>query len=99
MSTFSAYRERMKSFQHLFDSLRLGSPGNIPTKLREDVGRFRVWAENCGAHRQSNNQMSLDRRLRGASKVKDMVVKLLGSLNDVLKDGKRISSPASTRAE
>ena len=87
MSTFSSYRECMKSFQQLFNSLGLEGPENVPAKLREDVGRFRVWAENCGAHRQSNNRMSLDHRLREASRVKNMVLRLLRDLNAALQDG------------
>ena len=88
MSTFSSYRECMKSFQQLIDSLGLEGPENVPAKLREDVGRFRVWAENCGAHRQSNNRMSLDHRLREASRVKNMVLRLLRDLNAALQDGR-----------
>ncbi|KAF8248394.1 hypothetical protein K440DRAFT_583636, partial [Wilcoxina mikolae CBS 423.85] len=53
-------------------------------EFRKQFGRFQVWAENAGAHRR--NRVSLDYRLREASRVKGMVVKLLGDLNSDLQD-------------
>jgi DNA-binding phage protein len=54
-------------------------------RLRGAAGRFRIWAENAGAHRIG--KVSLDHRLREASKVKQMVIDLLDALNDDLQQG------------
>jgi hypothetical protein len=68
--------------------LRAQGPEKIPTSLRNDIGRFKVWALNAGAHRKSTNSMSLDHRLREASDVKNMVVTLLEDLKVALQDGR-----------
>jgi hypothetical protein len=88
MSIYAAYRQCVHSSRELCDSLRTqAGPEAIPTSLRNDVGRFKVWAKNSGAHRKETNAMSLDHRLREASDVKNMVIKLLGDLKAALQDG------------
>jgi hypothetical protein len=54
-------------------------------QLDDDLGRFTIWAENCGAHR--HGRTSLDHRLREAADVKQMVLELLENLNEDLQDG------------
>jgi len=57
----------------------------IAPTLRNDCGRFRVWAENVGAHR--TGRLSLDRRLEEATRVKQLVVDLLQDLAIALRNG------------
>jgi hypothetical protein len=76
----------MTAFQRLFEALQGHESGELPATLRKDVGRFRVWAENSGAHRR--DRMSLEYRLREASGVKQMVIKLLGDIHTNVEEGK-----------
>jgi hypothetical protein len=57
----------------------------IGPTIRDDCGRFKVWAENVGAHR--GDRLSLDHRLREATRMKHMVVSLLEDLITALRDG------------
>jgi hypothetical protein len=91
MSIYVAYRKCVQSSRELCDSLRAQGPEAIPTSLRNDIGRFTVWAKNSGAHRKETHSMSLDYRLREASDVKNMVVKLLEDLKAALQDGRYIA--------
>lgn len=54
-------------------------------QLDDNLGRFKVWGENCGAHR--HGRVSLDHRLREAADVKQMVLELQDDLNSDLKHG------------
>ena len=57
----------------------------IPENLwQEELGRFRVWAANIGAHQVG--QSSLDYRLRDASHIKDQISTLLLALQDTFQD-------------
>jgi hypothetical protein len=89
MSIYAAYRQCVQASRELCNSLRAQheGPEAIPTSFRNDIGRFKVWAKNSGAHRKETNSMSLDHRLREASDVKNMVVKLLEDLKAALQDG------------
>ena len=53
--------------------------------IQDECGRFKVWAENVGAHRTGH--LSLDYRLREATRVKQLVVELLKDLTTALQDG------------
>lgn len=55
-----------------------------PGVLLDELGRFRVWSGNIGAHGQG--KISLDYRLREASHLRDRVIELLRSLRAVLAD-------------
>ncbi|KAF8243859.1 hypothetical protein K440DRAFT_636735 [Wilcoxina mikolae CBS 423.85] len=57
--------------------------GCFKLQLDDNLGRFKVWGENCGAHR--HGRVSLDYRLREAANVKQMVLELLDNLNSDLK--------------
>ncbi|KAF8253586.1 hypothetical protein K440DRAFT_656809 [Wilcoxina mikolae CBS 423.85] len=81
-SIFLLWRDCMNSFHELINSQSESGSSVVCAKLRDDLGRFRVWTENAGAHRR--NRQSLDHRLREASKVKSMVLKLLKDLYDDL---------------
>ena len=49
-----------------------------PPTLLDELGRFKAWADNIGAHR--SGRVSLDRRLGEASHVREKVTMLLGDL-------------------
>ena len=55
--------------------------------VQDQIGRFRVWAANMGAHHQAASRMSLDYKLKEASHIHNTVVKLLTQLNNSLKVG------------
>jgi hypothetical protein len=66
----------------------------LEKELREDInlsdvvdelGRFRVWAANIGAHRRG--RMSLDFQLRDALHIKERIHSLLQDLNDKVQQG------------
>ena len=60
---------------------------NLRSMFFEETGRFRVWAENVGVHRQ--DKVSLDHRLREASDVRSMVLQLMSDLKRFLNEGKQ----------
>lgn len=62
---------------------QLGDP--IPQILCDNLGRFRVWTANSGAHRRDT--MSLDHRLRESANLKELVIELLEDLNSALQEG------------
>ena len=53
-----------------------------PKSLQDELGRFRLWCGNIGAHRHGRS--SLDHRLREASHVKIRVVELLQRIQSLL---------------
>lgn len=52
--------------------------------LSEELGRFRIWSGNIGAHKIGRS--SLDYRLRENSSLESMVLKLLEDLKNTLED-------------
>ena len=56
--------------------------------LEDEIGRFRLWAGNSGAHRKG--RISLDHKLRYATHVHDKVTQLLRQLDGALHAGNRI---------
>ncbi|KAH7385867.1 hypothetical protein BKA66DRAFT_582499 [Pyrenochaeta sp. MPI-SDFR-AT-0127] len=67
--------------------------GRIKSKLspgiiNDELGRFRLWSGNIGAHRKGKS--SLDYRLREASHIRDRVLQLLQSLESVLQEAVEI---------
>jgi len=82
----SSFRMCVDSFRRLFDSLEESDSGeNFVSRLRDETGRFRIWAENAGAHR--TGRVSLDHRLREASNVKRTILDLLVALDEDLQKG------------
>jgi hypothetical protein len=57
----------------------------LQTTLEEDLGRFRVWANDIGAHRIGRS--SLDFRLRDALHLVERILSLLEDLTEALDDG------------
>ena len=53
--------------------------------VKDELGRFRIWSGNIGAHRKGCS--SLDYRLRDASHISRRVIGLLQDLNQTLQDG------------
>lgn len=54
--------------------------------VQDELGRFRVWLANVGAHR--SGRVSLDYRLREASHMRQSVLELLDDLKENLSDGR-----------
>jgi len=52
--------------------------------VQDQIGRFRVWAGNLGAHHPASNRMSLDYKLKEASHIHNTVVELLEELHTTL---------------
>ncbi|KAF8424838.1 hypothetical protein EV426DRAFT_597392, partial [Tirmania nivea] len=79
-SIASHYTRCIGSFAHLFNLVEASSPpqNNFSPNVAEELGRFRVWAGNTGAHR--TGRISLDYRLREASHIHAQVTKLLTDL-------------------
>lgn len=86
------YHDCRRSFSKLFNICQLedNSDLTVVSKLGDDSGRFRIWAEIAGAHRKG--RVSLEYRLREASKVKQ-VIKLLEDLRTYLHEGFRAKLP------
>lgn len=57
----------------------------IQVTLREQVGRFKLWAGNAGAHRRGKT--SLDYRMREALHIHRQVVQLLEDMEHALEEG------------
>lgn len=54
--------------------------------VQDELGRFRVWLANVGAHR--SGRVSLDYRLREASHMRQSVLELLDDLEENLSGGR-----------
>jgi hypothetical protein len=74
----------IESFGALLGTLT--STGDSFRSLQQELGRLQVWAGKSGAHR--TGRVSLDHRLRDASRVKRKVLELLNALNEELRAGK-----------
>ncbi|KAF1849284.1 uncharacterized protein K460DRAFT_277438, partial [Cucurbitaria berberidis CBS 394.84] len=55
-----------------------------PAVINDELGRFRLWCGNLGAHRRGKG--SLDYKLREASHIRDRVIELLQNLKSVLQE-------------
>lgn len=85
----------LDGFRSLNDSLAARTPkcgpgeGDFPEDLRPSIknqlGRFRVWSTNLGAHRTGRS--SLNYRLQDASHIRTQVINLLNGLVECLQDG------------
>ncbi|KAI5849907.1 hypothetical protein BZA05DRAFT_339219 [Tricharina praecox] len=89
------HRDCLQSFSELLQLTVLQYHAILPA-IQEQFARFRVWAENVGAHRVG--RVSLDYRLREAADVKAMVIELLSDLNEALKDALTTVSTADNRS-
>lgn len=56
--------------------------------LIEELGRFRIWSGNIGAHKSGRS--SLDYRLRDNTRLERTVLQLLDDLKTSLEDGKSL---------
>lgn len=89
-SIASLYNLSIRSFDRLC-GLLVQSPTEFSSQLtqltvQDEIGRFRVWAGNVGAHR--TGRLSLDHKLREASKIHGKVAELLLEMNSELQEGK-----------
>ncbi|PGH21540.1 hypothetical protein AJ80_03099 [Polytolypa hystricis UAMH7299] len=70
----------------------------VPKDLwHDDLGRLRVWAANIGAHQ--TNQASLEYRLRDASNIKNLTIKLLETLLETFSDLENTIAEPTPRRE
>jgi hypothetical protein len=81
-------------FQEVSESLTQAEP-YVRTKIspwviNDELGRFRLWCGNVGAHRRGRG--SLDYKLREASHIRDQVIELLQSLVSVLGEANEITT-------
>jgi len=86
-SIVSCYGLCIQSFDRLGAILLSGGQELVDqrTALRDELGRFKVWAGNSGAHRIG--RVSLDHQLREALHVHGKVTDLLTDLNRALEKG------------
>ena len=87
-----------RSFRRLLSALadseeRYGS--HLSLSVADQIGRFRVWTQNIGAHRRSGKS-SLDYRLRDASHIKNRVIRYLKDLDSQLAEAISITTGART---
>jgi hypothetical protein len=61
------------------------------TEAKDELGRFRIWAGNVGAHR--TGRVSLDYRLRDSRDMYEGVTELLDDLKIALQRGNRVFRP------
>jgi hypothetical protein len=61
---------------------------DLNSAFAEELGRFRIWSGNIGAHKTGRS--SLDYRLRENLNLERMVIKLLDDLKRTLEDGKQL---------
>jgi len=71
----------------LQDSDRANSYQIRLSDVKDELGRFRIWSGNIGAHRTGRSSLSY--RLRDASHLKVRVIGLLTDLEEALRDGKQ----------
>jgi hypothetical protein len=78
-------QECLKTFTDLTnDTFSLGTTGIPKVLWQDELGRFKIWAANIGAHRIG--QSSLDFRLRDASHVREQVLRVLNGIKQDLED-------------
>ena len=68
----------------------------ISAQLEDQLGKFRVWAGNIGAHQRGNS--SLDFRLRDDSEIKGQVVRILENLLTTLHDARDLCASEDTNS-
>lgn len=89
VSIYSLYARVLTTFARLQTELRRSDDHikqQLPeSALEDEVGRFRLWAGNNGAHRKG--RVSLDHKLRYATHIHDKVTHFLRQLDGVLQSG------------
>lgn len=58
----------------------------LPTEVQDELGRFKIWARNIGALQPRTMTSSLEYRLRDASHARQLIAKLLKTLEEVLQE-------------
>lgn len=86
-SIATSFRDCLNLFEELIAKLRLEplrDEGGSNGIWEDELGRFKIWAANIGAHQIGRS--ALDFRLRDASHIRDEVLTLLGDLRRTLQD-------------
>ena len=88
----SLVRSCLQTYGYLIEDLResdfVHGDATVFFLWEDQLGRLRVWTANIGAHQ--TGQSSLDYRLRDASHIRQLIVKLLEDLSQTLKDVKNL---------
>lgn len=71
----------------LSESVSTKQPQQTQKAMRDELGRFKMWAGNSGAHHKAASKMSLDYRLRESLHIHGQVVRLLEDLGSSLDQG------------
>lgn len=90
-SIASLYDLSLLAFTHVLNLLQ-GDP--VPNEfgvsdLQDQLGRFRIWAGNHGAHRKPTDPLSLDHRLREEQSLHQGVRNRLLKIIEILNGGKK----------
>lgn len=75
----------LQSFMDALSTQEEQSPAK--SKVREELGRLRVWAGNFGAHRKQTDRLSLDHRLREAPDLHKGVRNHLVDISETIEEG------------
>lgn len=86
VSIASLYERCIHTFNQLYERLlSTNHDRDLLSCVEDEVGRFRVWAANAGAHR--SGRVSLDHRLREAPHVHSRVSELIEEIQEDLENG------------
>lgn len=55
--------------------------------IEDELGRFKIWADNIGALQPKNKRTSLEYRLREASETRELVQEILEDMKESLTEG------------
>lgn len=62
-----------------------------PSKLYDELARFKIWGDSIGAFQSTEAAVSLAQRLKNAPRTAAQVVELLQDMKEALEDGEFIS--------
>ncbi|CAF9904963.1 MAG: hypothetical protein HETSPECPRED_004835 [Heterodermia speciosa] len=97
-SISSLIRSCLQTYESLIKDLRGSNFAHEDARIcvlwEDQLGRLRVWTANIGAHQTGPS--SLDYRLRDASHIRQLLVKLLEDLSQTLKDVQYLIAEDST---
>ena len=89
----------LRAFSKLYSGLQSSDRANLYqiclSDVRDELGRFRIWSGDTGAHRTGRSSLSY--RLRDASHLKVRVIGLLMGLEETLRDGEQSSQTRINR--
>jgi hypothetical protein len=81
-------KECLDLFFDCLELLKAGNSAQYWTSLLDQLGRFQIWSSNIGVF--ADLHASLDYRLREVSDVRDLILRLLTSIDDCLRQCKHL---------